>query len=150
MCYRSVISCGSLVFRNTQVHNCAIPSHLSSNDPPFSLLHLYDNDHPTDDPTPVPCSTSTSTSTNTNTNTSTRRSARACRQVGPSACCAAAFSAAAFSAAAFSAAAFSAAAFSAAAFSAAACHPHHPGQYLALCRLSGVRFGGLDIEPLCR
>ena len=28
-----------------------------------------------------------------------------------------------------------------------ACHPHHPGQYLALCRLSGVRFGGLDIEP---
>ena len=31
-----------------------------------------------------------------------------------------------------------------------ACHPHHPGQYLALCRLSGVRFGGLDIEPLCR
>ena len=62
-CCSSVVSCGGLAFRNTQVHNCVIPSHLSRDDPLFSLLHLNDNDHSTDDPTPVPCSTSTNAST---------------------------------------------------------------------------------------
>ena len=51
-CCSSVVSCGCLVFRNTQVHSCFLSPHLSNDDCPFPLLHLYD--HPTEDPTPVP------------------------------------------------------------------------------------------------
>ena len=51
-CCNSVVSCGGLAFRNTQVHSCFLSPHLSNDDCPFPLLHLYD--HPTEDPTPVP------------------------------------------------------------------------------------------------